>query len=157
MIVVATGPRSNGTSILYRIVCTGAGKTPLHLPAYPVEFRDQDWATDFPTALFVVVVRDREIVAQSMADRHDRGEPTFPATFDAALAEQDEALRHLGRLHLRAPGRVFWLRYEELVRDHRTVIASIDAWLRGHGYAGTPLFAPEPIVDGNAKYREAAA
>lgn len=145
MLVIATGPRSNGTTLLYRILASGGGKTPLHLPAYPPEFREQDWATDFPASLFVVVIRDPVCAARSMVARG------FHATEREAMREQVEAQSFLYTQMGKLSERAFRLYYESLVKEPDEQVARIDSFLRFHGYSGDPL-THEPIRDENAKW-----
>lgn len=136
MIVVATGPRSNGTSLTYRILCTATQGMPLHIPAFPPWLVGNDWRRDLPTALFVIVTRDTDAAATSLVRRNLQ--PTSAAAYDELIA----SLRYLKRL---VSLRAHRLTYEELVADPAATIAGIDSFLRRHGYAGEPLHAPEPI------------
>lgn len=136
MIVIATGPRSNGTSLLYRILCTGV-QLPLHIPAFPPWFKDRDWSKDFPTALFVVSLRGVEAAAQSALRRG------FSEDLPAALAEQLQARRYLAQFV--GLDRMYMVCYEDMTAEPEATVADITTFLRSHGYDGAPLSLPEPI------------
>jgi hypothetical protein len=146
VITIATGPRSNGTSLLYRILCTASEGMPLHIPAFPPWLRPNDWATDFPTALFVVIYRYRNVAAKSLVARN------LQATYDEAHAEQNEARAYLGWQLGKLGDRAYVVTYEDLIGWPMSVTQEIDAFLRRHGYKGEPLSLPEPICDENAKW-----
>lgn len=150
MIVVATGPRSSGTTLLYRVLETAGLATgprsvhPIHLPVYPPE--GIELAAELPRALYAVSVRTWLPTVRSMVGRG------FHPTEAEASAELNDAHAALERLGVAVGDRARVLPYEGLLENPAYWLATLDGWLRRHGYDGRPPTLPEEVRDENAKW-----
>lgn len=151
MIVIATGPRSNGTTLLYEIIESADHFStdtvrPIHFPAYPPEVIGTNWSEDLTKALFVVSLRDPYVAAQSMLRRG------FHSNMEEAIAEQTVARNYLREQVAKLGSRAFVFEYEDLVADPEGIVSNIENFLRDNGYNGKPLTRPS-IRDENKKYK----
>lgn len=134
--VVATGPESCGTKLLSRILATGFP----HVEHRSMPHADVWWDPFLETRSMVAIVRDRGSAALSAVHAgHARD-------LDDASARYDRALACLGA---DVSGRTVaaWVRYERLVTDPVGEVGRLSRTL------GVELGIPEPIYDGNTRWK----
>lgn len=137
-LIVATGVEHSATGLLARILAT-SGLPVLHRAMPHVfEGREAWWQPDaFQPCRFVVITRDRDAWLQSTVARG--------IGMGAALSRRRAADGILERI---VPKLV--VEYEALVANPDGVLGALSVQLQ------VPLSLPEPIFDGNARWRIAA-